>query len=103
MIKPETYGDAGKQNIFNRQTKQYIDLLLSDGTFNSKVPFSPAPDGINQSFTLDYEIEPNTEQIWIGGMFLFDSGDYSILGTSLTFDFVPLIADKITIFGKRKV
>lgn len=102
-MNPNTFGDKPKQNIFNSQVKENINLLLNDGTFEKKVNFTPTPDGINQSFTLEYEIEENSEKIFIGGAFIFDSGDYTILGTTLTFNFVPYSTDNITIFGKRKV
>mgnify|MGYP000553011148 CR=1 FL=1 len=108
LYDPSDYTLSGTQLEFLTFTPYNTDTISIFGTkLNSvgekRVPFSPAPDGVNNAFTLDYEIETGTDQIFVSGAFLYDSSDYTLSGTTLTFNFVPYDTDKIIIFGKEKV
>lgn len=77
-----------------------------------RINFTGAQNGINRVFTLEHEMDPGTEQIFIGSAFLYNENneDYTISAsipsgalTKLTFASDPYLDDKITIFGFRRI
>lgn len=97
-----------KQVGLQRQIdKNTADIAVINGNPSSSnkyyhtVTFSGAIDNSNKNFTLSYALSVESENIWIGRVFMQnDNGeDYILSGVNLSFAVAPQIGDKIKIKG----